>query len=116
MPLNSVFHNMIFAIITAYENEVFNTLCRPQFKNTCYLGWFVRYAQLYGIRRCLIGVGSITEVKQHHNWMDDRLGLPGAVYTATSCSDVVSWGSENHVNQMARLTDFELDVKDPQWT
>ena len=26
------------------------------------------------------------------------------------------WGSENHVNQMARLTDFELDVKEPQWT
>ena len=25
-----------------------------------------------------------------------------------------SWGSENHVNQMARLTDFELDVKEPQ--
>ena len=48
--------------------------------------------------------------------MCDRLGLPGAVYTRTSCSDVVSWGSENHVNQMARLTDFELDVKEPQWT
>ena len=27
-----------------------------------------------------------------------------------------SWGSENHVNQMAGLTDFELDVKEPQWT
>ena len=27
-----------------------------------------------------------------------------------------SWGSENHVNQMAALTDFELDVKEPQWT
>ena len=26
-----------------------------------------------------------------------------------------SWGSENHVNQMARLTDLELDVKEPQW-
>ena len=24
--------------------------------------------------------------------------------------------SENQVNQMARLTDFELDVKEPQWT
>ena len=34
--------------------------------------------------------------------------VPGAVYT---WSDVVSWGSENHVIQMARLTDFELDVK-----
>ena len=31
-------------------------------------------------------------------------------------SDVVSWGSENHVNQMARLTDLELDVKEPHWT
>ena len=48
--------------------------------------------------------------------MGDRLGLPDAVYTRTSCSDVVSLGSENHVNQMARLTDFELDVKEPQWT
>ena len=48
--------------------------------------------------------------------MSDRLGLPGAVYTGTSCSDVVSWGSENHVNQMARLTAFELNVKEPQWT
>ena len=28
-------------------------------------------------------------------------------------SDVVSWGSENHVNQMARLTELELDVKEP---
>ena len=40
----------------------------------------------------------------------------------SACSDVVSWGSENHVNQMARLTkengltDQELDVKEPQWT
>ena len=33
-----------------------------------------------------------------------------------ACSDVVSWGSENHVNQMARLTELELDVKEPQWT
>ena len=28
----------------------------------------------------------------------------------------VSWGSENHVNQMARLTELELDVKELQWT
>ena len=33
-----------------------------------------------------------------------------------ACSDVVSWGSENHVNQMARLTELELNVKEPQWT
>ena len=46
----------------------------------------------------------------------DRLGPPGAVYTRTCCSDVVSWGSENHVNQMTRLTELELDVKEPQWT
>ena len=32
------------------------------------------------------------------------------------CSDVVSWGSENHVNQMARLTDLELNEVKPQWT
>ena len=31
-------------------------------------------------------------------------------------SDVVSWGSENHVNLMARLTELELDVKEPQRT
>ena len=42
--------------------------------------------------------------------MGDRLRLTGVVYTRTMCSYVVSWGSENHVNQMARLTDFELDV------
>ena len=42
--------------------------------------------------------------------MGDRPELPGAVYTR---SDVVSWGSENQVIQMARLTDFELDVKEP---
>ena len=28
-----------------------------------------------------------------------------------ACSDVMSRGSENYVNQMARLTDLELDVK-----
>ena len=28
----------------------------------------------------------------------------------------LSWGSENHVNQMARLTAFKLDVKEPQRT
>ena len=26
-------------------------------------------------------------------------------------SDVVSWGSENHVNQMARLTELVVNVK-----
>ena len=35
MPLNSVFRIMLFDIITAYENEVFNILFRPQFMNTC---------------------------------------------------------------------------------
>ena len=42
------------------------------------------------------------------HWMGDRL------VTARCC--IHSWGSENHVNQMARLTDLELDVKEPQWT
>ena len=37
--------------------------------------------------------------------MGDRL------VTARCC--IHSWGSENHVNQMARLTDLELDVKEP---
>ena len=47
-----------------------------------------------------------------HNWMGDRLRLP----LGNACSDVVSWGSENQVNQMACLTDLELDVKDSQLT
>ena len=52
-----------------------------------------------------------------HNWMGDRLGLPGSIYTiGHACSDVVSWASEKHVNQMAHLIELELDVKEPQWT
>ena len=40
------------------------------------------------------------------------------LYTRTCMhsSDVVSWGSENHVNLMARLTELEFDVKEPQRT
>ena len=76
---------------------------------------------IYGIRRSLIGVGSITEVKQRRTrfiirwltaWDCQVLYSLGHV----ACSDVVSVGSENHVNQMARLTELELDVKEPQWT
>ena len=72
-----------------------------------------------GIRRSLIGVGSITEVKQRRArfiigrvtaWDCQVLYTLGHV----ACSDVVSWGSDNHVNQMARLTELELDVKEPQ--
>ena len=33
-----------------------------------------------------------------------------------ACRDAVSWGSENHVDQMARPTELELDVKESQWT
>ena len=33
-----------------------------------------------------------------------------------ACSDVVSWGSEKHENQMARQTDLQSDVQEPQWT
>ena len=40
--------------------------------------------------------------------------MPYNTLIGHACSDVVSWGSENHVNQMARLTDPELDVKEPQ--
>ena len=40
---------------------------------------------MYGMRRSLIVVGSITEVKATsrpvHNWMGDRLVTAGAVYT-----------------------------------
>ena len=40
-------------------------------------------ALIYGIRRSLNGLCSITEATSRpvHNWMGDRLGLPGAVYT-----------------------------------
>ena len=69
----------------------------------------------YGIQRWLIGVGSITEVKQRRarfiiGWVTAwDCQVP---YTlGHACSNVVSWGSENYVNQMARLTHFELDVK-----
>ena len=53
MPLNSVFHIMLFDIITVYENEVFNTLFRPQFNNTC-SPTMVRYGQLYQVKLCLV--------------------------------------------------------------
>ena len=71
----------------------------------------------YGI---LIAVDSITEVKQRRarsiiGWVTARFYQ--VLYTlGHACSDVVSWGSETHVNQMARLTDLELDVKEPQRT
>ena len=75
---------------------------------------------IYGIRHKLIGVGSITEVKQRR--ARSIIGWVTAwdyqvLYTlGHACSVVVSWGLENHVNQMARLSDLELDVKEPQWT
>ena len=68
----------------------------------------------------LIGVGSITEVKQRRvqfiiewvtAWDCQVLNTLGH----ETCSDVVSWGSENHVKQMARLTEIELDVKESQY-
>ena len=66
---------------------------------------------IYGIRRSLIVIGSITEVKQRRARF-----IIGRV-TAWDCQVLYTlWGSENHVNQMARLTDLELDVKEPQWT
>ena len=70
---------------------------------------------IYGIQRYLIGVDSITEVKQRRarsiiGWVIALFYQ--MLYTlGHSRSDVVSWGSENHVNQMAHLTDLELDVK-----
>ena len=36
---------------------------------------------------------------------------PGSLLDGTASCCIHSWGSENHVNQMARLTDFKLDVK-----
>ena len=76
-------------------------------------------SSVYGIRRSLIGVGSITEVKQR------RARFIIGCVTAWDCqvlytlghvasSDVVSWGSVNHVNQMTRLTELDLDIKEPR--
>ena len=64
---------------------------------------------IYGIRRSLIDICSITEVKRR------RARFISGWVTAWDCQVpyTLSWGSENHVNQMARLTDFELDVKEP---
>ena len=66
----------------------------------------------YRIRRSLINICSITEVKRR------RARFISGWVTAWDCQVpyTLSWGSEKHVNQMARLTDFELDVKEPQWT
>ena len=36
--------------------------------------------------------------------MSDRLGHQVLYTLGHACNDVVSWGSENQVNQMARLT------------
>ena len=58
---------------------------------------------IYGIRRQLIGVGSITEVKQRRTRF-----IIGWV-TAWDCQVLYTRGA--HVNQMARPTDLELDVK-----
>ena len=72
----------------------------------------INYANMYGIRRSLIDICLITEVKRR------RARFISGWVTAWDCQVpyTLSWGSENHVNQMARLTDFELDVKEPQWT
>ena len=59
-----------------------------------------------------------TEYRAFHNWMGDRLELPGAVcihYMACVQRYCVV-GLRNHVNQVAHLTDLELDVKEPQLT
>ena len=75
---------------------------------------------VHGIRRCLIGVSSITEVKQRRarfifGWVtawDWQVPYTPGHHAAMSCRGAQRL--ENHVNQMARLTDFELDVKEPQ--
>ena len=53
--------------------------------------------------------------------MGDRLGLPGAVYTRTccvqehvACSDVVWLREPRKSDGSARLTELELEVKEPQ--
>ena len=47
-------------------------------------------------------------------WMTAR-GYQVLYTQGQACSDVVSWVSENPVNQMTRLIELELDVKEPQW-
>ena len=116
-------HLLIWVVITTTQLSCINLYNRVQIASTNWLkGIFQRCCGLiqHGIRRCLIGVGSITEVKQRRarfiiGWVTAwDCQVP---YTlGHACSDVVSWGSDNHVIQMARLTDFELDVKEPQWT
>ena len=76
---------------------------------------------VYGIRGCLIGVSLVTEVKQRRarfiiGWVIAWDCQAPHRPTLLHRGDAVLWVSENHVNQMARLTDFELDVKEPQWT
>ena len=44
-----------------------------------------------------------------HNWMGDRLGPPSAVYTRTCVQRCRIVGLR--VNQMARQSELELDVK-----
>ena len=76
--------------------------------------WFI-----YGIQRQLIGVGSITEVKQRRarfiiGWAT-ACGIRKVCHR--DCQVLYRlhlWGSESHVNQIARLTDLELDVKELQ--
>ena len=87
--------------------ENYPYLLRPN----VYKCWCLK-RHLYGIRRSLNGWCSITEVKQR------RARFIIEWVTAWDCQVLytLSWGSENHVNQMARLTDLELDVKEPQWT
>ena len=74
----------------------------------CYTQIYV----LYGIRRSLIDICSITEVKRR------RARFISGWVTTWDCQVpyTLSWGSEKHVDQMDLLTAFKLDVKEPQRT
>ena len=69
---------------------------------------------IYGIRRSLNGLCSITEVKQR------RARFIIGWVTACDCQVLYTLlglrEPRNFINRMARLTDFELDVKELQWT
>ena len=70
---------------------------------------------LYGSWRWFIVAGSITEVEQRRarsiiGWVT-AWNYQVLYALGHACSDIVSWGSENRVNQMARLTDIDLDAK-----
>ena len=66
----------------------------------------------YGVSSSVLALSlKLSNAGPVHNWMGDAWDCQVLYTIGHACSDVVSWGLENHVNQMARLTGLELDVK-----